>query len=117
VEIKRFLSIALIFVVLSSNLGFSIDISSDNLTIKEHSYPTHTTQLAEDVQDAVQVFRENLKIAVSTVTKVGALNFYPNTGLCFRSRIWNARCFYYLQKQLSQKPSGKLFLEFRSLLI
>jgi hypothetical protein len=117
VKIKRLLSIHLIFIVLLSSLGFNKNFSSDESGIQTQQHLVAGTQLAEDAQDAIQVFRETLKITVSAESKSASFNLFQDSGRLIFTVIRYAKYNSYLLSQLSKNPSEKLFLEFRSLLI
>ncbi len=98
-------------------MGYTKSFSSVEAGIQTQQHLASETQLAEDAQDAIQVFRETLKITVSAETKSASFNLFQDSGRLIFTVIRCAKYNSYLLSQLSKNPSEKLFLEFRSLLI
>jgi hypothetical protein len=117
VKVKKLLSILLIFIVLLSSLGYNKDFPSNGYGIQTERHLVAGTQVAEDAQDAIQVFRETLKITVSSETRPVAFHLFQHSGRFIFTLVRNAKYSSYLLSQLSRGPSEKLFLEFRSLII
>jgi hypothetical protein len=105
------------FVVLLSSTGYSQDLFSQGPSFQTQHAAIQGPQLAEDAQDAIQVFRETLKISVSSETRIASFNLVENSVRLIYTVTHHAKYNSYLLSQLSQKPSEKLFLEFRSFLI
>jgi hypothetical protein len=116
VEIRRLLSIGLIFIVLLSSTGYSKGIVPHPSFEAQH-FTIQGPQLAENGQDAIQVFRETLKITVSSETRTPSFNLIENSVRLIYAVTHHAKYNSYLLSQLSQSSSQKLFLEFRSILI
>ncbi len=98
-------------------MGYNKGLSSGDTVIQTQQHLVTGPQLAEDAQDAIQVFRETLKITVPSETKSASFNLFQNSGRLIFTIARNAKYNSYLLSQLSQGSSEKLFLEFRSLLI
>ena len=117
VKLKRIAALSLIFIVILSSMGFySLESSRNQTTFKDYQTTT-ATQLIADGQDPSHEFRESFKTNHASQSNTFSYNFFYSTGKNSFEIICFAQYNTYLQKQLFQRPSSKLFLDFGSLII
>ncbi len=117
VKIKRVIAFNLLVIVILSSMGFYSTVhTSDEATIKDNSSP-NSTQLVTNGQDPSHEFRESFKINHASQSKTVSYNFFCAVYESSFEIICYAQYDSYLQKQLFESPSSKLFLDFRSLII
>jgi hypothetical protein len=100
-----------------SSMGFNKGLSSGDTVIQTQQHLVTGPQLAEDAQDAIQVFRETLKITVPSENRTTSFNLFQNSVRLIFTVTHNVKYDSYLLSQLTHRPAQKLFLEFQSLLI
>lgn len=114
---KKIIAFSLTCIILLSSMGFYSLGFSGNQTIFKINPAASATQLVADSQDPSHEFRESFKTNNTAQSNTFSYNFFYSTGKNSFEIICFAQYNTYLQKQLFQRPSSKLFLDFGSLII
>mgnify|MGYP001606602576 CR=1 FL=1 len=116
-KIKRFIASSLILIIVTSSMGFYCNGFSQDLTTYKDAQSATATQLVADTQDPSHEFREGFKTNHTTQVNTISVSFIFAASQCTFEAIRYSQYEAYLRKQLFQRPSSKLFLDFRSLII
>ena len=115
-KLKRTIACSLIYIIVMSSMGFyCVGISRDVPTYKDTQLGA--TQLVADSQDPSHEFREGFKTNHTTQVNSTSFSYVFIASQCTFKVVRYSQYEAYLQKQLFQRPSAKLFLDFRSLII
>ncbi len=120
VKFKRIIALNLLFILSLSSAGGALISSHQQRGFKSTLEQTpNSTQLIAITQDACHEFRETAKVNASaeSTSSSESSHFIRGTSLHSFKSIRIARYNSYLQKQLLQKHSSKLYLDQGSLII
>jgi len=120
VKFKRHIALNLLIIVVLSTIGNGLLSTQRDSSFKPGlEQSPAATQLIANIQDATNEFRETTKIngAPESISNSETSKFINQGSLLTFRVIRVAQFNSYLQKQLLQSPTLKLYLDHRSLII
>lgn len=120
VKFKRIISVNLLLIVVLSSMGGGLISSQQNVGCKStlEKSPLNT-QFIANIKDSSEEFRETARVngTSDSVSTSEIFKFINQISLLHFTVINSAQHNAYVQKQLVQRPSLKLYLDQRSLII
>jgi hypothetical protein len=120
VKLKRIIALSLLIIVVLSTIGSGLVSSQRDGGFKPSlDQSPFSTQLIANIQDGSDEFRETAKVngASESISSSETSKFINEVSLLTFKVIHVAQFNSYIQKQLLQRPSLKLYLDQRSLII
>ena len=117
VKFKKIIALSLVSIVVLSSVGLNSFGFSTVQTSSKDTQSTSVTQFVVDDQDPSHEFREGFMEEQTSQSKTASCSsLFEASQFVFQSTR-SAQYDSYLQRRLTQHPSVKLFLDFRSLSI